>query len=127
MNRQYQDNRRGNQRTAKSSTSGAPLLAGLMIGGLVGAASMLLLAPQSGRETRQEIQAGAMDLRDRATSTVQDAVSQARSRAQDVASSARDKAMDIQNQGLDMAADQLDRVAKAAQSGKKAVRSAKVS
>ncbi len=116
-----------NERMAKGTSKGAPMLAGFMIGGLIGAASMLLFAPQSGRETRQAVQQGASEFKDRATDTVQGAVSQAKSRAQQLASTARDKATDLQNQGLDMAADQLDRVSKAAQAGKKAAQSAKTS
>ncbi len=122
MNRQTQSG----ERTAKG-TSGAPLLAGLMIGGLVGAGTMLLLAPQAGRRTRKEIQAGAMDLKDHATDRVQGAMYQARSRAQQIASDVRDTANDLQNQGRDIAIDQLDRVASAAQAGKKAIRSSKTS
>ena len=122
MTRQYQEDENGNPRMMRKSNSGAPAFVGFMVGGLIGAVSMLLLAPQSGRETREAVQAGASDLRDRATDQVQDAVSQAKSRAQQVASTARDKAMDLQNQGMSMAADQLDRVAKAAQSGKKAIK-----
>jgi gas vesicle protein len=105
--------------------SGGPLLAGLMIGGLVGAASMLLLAPQSGRKTREEIREGAMDIRDRTTDTVNDAVSQVRSRAQELAESVSGKVNELQNQGKEIAIDQLDRVSKAAQAGKRAVRSSK--
>ncbi len=120
MNRQ---NRNGEPRG--SGTSGAPMLVGLMIGGLVGAGTMLLLAPQAGRRTREEIQAGAMDLKDRATDSVQGAVYEARSRAQQMASNVRDTANDLQNQGKDIAIDQLDRVASAAQAGKKALRSSK--
>jgi gas vesicle protein len=117
------ENRNG-ERMAKES-SGAPLLAGLMIGGLVGAGTMLLLAPQAGRRTRQEIQAGAIDMKDRATDTVQGAVSDARSRARQIASNVRETANDLQNQGKDIAINQLDRVASAAQSGKKALRASK--
>ncbi len=111
-------------RMAKGSR-GAPLLAGLMIGGLIGASAMLLLAPQAGRQTRRELQQGAMDLKDRTTDNVRDAVSQARSRAQDLAAQARARADDLQNQGKDIAIDQLDRVAKAAQSGKKSIQASK--
>jgi gas vesicle protein len=122
MTRQYEEDQSGNPRMSKRSGSGAPAFVGFMVGGLIGAVSMLLLAPQSGRDTREAVQAGASDLKDRATDQVQGAVSQAKSRAQQVASTAKDKAMDLQNQGMSMAADQLDRVAKAAQSGKKAIK-----
>ncbi|HEX8992273.1 MAG TPA: YtxH domain-containing protein [Anaerolineales bacterium] len=111
-------------RSAKEM-SGGPLLAGLMIGGLVGAASMLLLAPQAGTKTRKEIRAGALDIRDRTTDTMNDAVSQVRSRARWLAGSVSDKVNDLQNQGKDIAVDQLDRVSKAALAGKRAVQSSK--
>jgi gas vesicle protein len=111
----------GNPRMKKRG-GGAPIL-GFMIGGLIGAASMLLFAPQSGKETRQAVKEGANDLKDRANDTAQRTVSQARSKAQDIASTAREKASDLQNRSMNAAADQLDRVAKAAQSGKKAIKS----
>ena len=51
--------------------------AGLVVGGLVGAAVALLLAPQSGEETREMIQAKGIELRDRAVEYGQDARSRA--------------------------------------------------
>lgn len=106
-------------------TSSGPLLAGLMIGGLVGAASMLLLAPQSGRKTREDIRTGAMDIRDRTTGTMKDAAFQARSRARQLTSSMSNKVNDLQDQGKNIAIDQLDRVSRAALAGKRAVQSSK--
>ena len=106
-------------------TRGAPLLAGLMIGGLLGAGAMLLLAPQPGKQTRDQIRDGAMELKDRTTDNVRDRVADARTRAQQVASNVREKAMDLQNQGKDIAIDQLDRVASVAQSGKKSIQASK--
>jgi len=41
-----------------------PFLIGAVIGGLVGAAAAFWFAPQSGRETRQEIQEKGVELRD---------------------------------------------------------------
>ena len=108
-----------------NGTSGAPLLAGLMIGGLVGAGTMLLLAPQSGRRTREEVQEGARDLRDRTSDTVMGAVSEARSRADQLASDVRGKAGQLQTQGKEIAIEQLDRVASAAQAQKKALQNSK--
>lgn len=43
------------------------ILVALVVGGLVGAGLALLLAPQSGRRTRQQIADLAEDLRDYAT------------------------------------------------------------
>ncbi len=123
MERQNRNTER--PRRTSNGSSGGSLLAGLMIGGLVGAGTMLLLAPQSGRQTREEIQDGARDLRDRTTDTVRGAVSDARSRAQQLASDMRGRADDLQNQGKDIAIDQLDRVSSAAQAGKKALKASK--
>lgn len=86
---------------------------------------MLLLAPQSGTKTREEIRAGALEMRDRTTDTMNDAVSQVRSRARRLAGNVSDKVNDLQNQGKDIAVDQLDRVSKAALAGKRAVQSSK--
>ena len=119
-------NRRNQTDESMDKTSGGTsLLAGLMIGGLVGAGTMLLLAPQAGRRTREEIQQGAIDLRDRATDSARDAAAQVRSRAEQVVTNVRGKADDLQNQGKEIAIDQLDRVATAARAGKRALQSSK--
>ena len=52
-------------------------LSGFVIGGLVGAAVALILAPQSGAETRSQIRQSSVDLRDRG----QEAYQTARTRA----------------------------------------------
>ena len=86
---------------------------------------MLLLAPQSGRKTREEIREGATDLRDRTTETMKDTVAQVRSRAQELASNVNEKVNNLENQGKDIAIDRLDRVSKAALAGKRAVQSSR--
>ncbi len=47
--------------------------AGVLIGGLVGAAVALLIAPQSGEETRKQLTKTSEDLRDRAQDIIEDA------------------------------------------------------
>ena len=52
------------------------VLAGMLIGALVGALAMVLLAPQSGKETRTQIQKKGIELRDRTTGMVEDTLAQ---------------------------------------------------
>jgi len=64
--------------------------AGLVVGGLVGAAVALLLAPQSGEETRTIIRDKSIELKDRAVEVGQDA----RGRAERAMEDARVRADD---------------------------------
>lgn len=52
------------------------IFAGLLLGSLAGIGATLLLAPQSGEKMRVKIQQKGMELRDRASEAVEDAVSQ---------------------------------------------------
>jgi gas vesicle protein len=51
---------------ADSDSEIGAFLAGFVIGGLVGAAAALILAPQSGEETRAVIRQRGIELRDQA-------------------------------------------------------------
>lgn len=97
------------------------VLAGLVIGGLVGAGAALLFAPQAGEKTRAELQHGALELRDRTSETVKDKITQAKTKANQIKADVQIKAGEIQNQGKGLLSKQLDRVAQAAVSGKKAI------
>ncbi len=55
------------------SDSFGAFFAGFVIGGLVGAAAALLMAPQSGEETRAQIQERGIELQSKAQETMQDA------------------------------------------------------
>jgi gas vesicle protein len=70
----------------------AGLLIGLLIGGLTGAVAMLLLAPQSGKETRAKMQQLSHELREQATEAVDDAVAQVRAKAGQVTHDVREQA-----------------------------------
>lgn len=94
---------------------------GLLIGGLVGAAAMLLLAPQSGQATRMQIQKKGIELRDQTSKIVGDTLSQVRSSANRISVSGRLKAEELLQQGQTLVVEQLDHVSEAAQAGKKAI------
>jgi len=94
---------------------------GLLIGGLAGAAAMLLMAPQSGKDTRKQIQERGIELRDRTTKMMDDTMEQVRSKTNSITIDARKKINEIKQQGQELAVEQLDRVSDAADAGKKAI------
>lgn len=100
-------------------------LAGLLVGGLIGAGTMLLFAPQPGAKTRTELQQGAIRLRDKTTETVKGTVAQARTKASQVKADMQIKVGNLQHKGQDLLARQLDRVSHAAEAGKKAIEQSK--
>ena len=91
-------------------------LAGFIIGGLVGAATALILAPQSGEQTRSQIREKGIELRDRAGEMAEDA----RSRAEEAAVEARKRADELERRAKDMYEEQRTRVTGAVEEGKKA-------
>lgn len=97
------------------------IFAGLVIGGLAGAVTMLLLAPQTGKDTRMQIQEKSIELRDRTTAMVEDALAQVRLKANKVTVDGREKIKELKQQGQELALEQLERVSEAAQAGKKAI------
>jgi len=102
-----------------------PVLAGLLVGGLAGAGAMLLLAPQSGRETRAQIQQKTMELRDRTAETVEQALAQAKSKTHEISDDVRGKAEELKQHGQQMLVKQLDRVSDAADASKAAAEAGK--
>ena len=96
-------------------------LTGLVIGSLVGAGTMLLFAPQTGKKTRAELQVGAVELRDRTATTLKDTITQVKSKANQIKADVQIKAQDLGQQGQDLIAKQLEHVSQAAEAGKKAL------
>ncbi len=92
------------------------VLGGMLIGALAGAVTMLLLAPQSGKDTRKQIQEKGIELRDRTTEMVEDTIAQVRTKANTITTGAKDY-------GQKLAVEQLENVSEAAQAGKKAIQS----
>jgi gas vesicle protein len=112
-----------NQKPEYHKNNIASVLAGLLIGGVAGAVTMLLLAPQSGKETRMQIQEKGIELRDRTTGMMDDAMVQVRSKANKFTVDGREKFKELKQHGQELAVEQLERVAEAAQAGKKAIQS----
>ncbi len=100
------------------------VLVGMLVGGLAGAVTMLLLAPQSGRDTRKQLQQKGVELRDRTNEVVEDTMMQVREKANKLSASGRDAIKGLTEQGQKIAVEQLDRVSEAVKSTKTAVQSA---
>jgi gas vesicle protein len=90
------------------------VLAGILIGGLAGAVTMLLLAPQSGRDTRRQIREKSIELRDRTSEMMEDTMAQVRTNTNKLT-------MNVKEHSKEMAVEQLDNVSEAAQAGKKSI------
>ncbi len=97
------------------------VLVGMVVGALAGAVTMLLLAPQSGEETRIQIQEKGIELRNRTTGIVEDAMAQVRLDRNRLTIAGRAKMKDLKQQGQELVVEQLEHVAEAAQAGKKAI------
>ena len=96
-------------------------LTGLVVGSLVGAVTMLLMAPQAGEKTRIKLQEGAAELRNRTATTMKDTMTQVKSKANQIKADVQIKAQDLGHQGQDLLVKQLDNVSHAAEAGKKAL------
>jgi len=99
----------------KNSDFGA-FLAGFMIGGLVGASVALLLAPQSGDETRTIIRDKSIELYDKVEQSVKETYDKAEQFAEDTAS----RAEDLKRRGQVILEEQKEAVEKAVKKAKKA-------
>jgi len=104
--------------------NGVKVLFGVLIGGLVGAITMLLLTPQSGKKTRAQIQEESILLLDRTTKNVKKAVKQVRSKTNSITAEVREVAEELKQLGQDKLVEQLDRVSTALDAGKTAVEAA---
>jgi len=99
--------------------SGLEFFAGFVIGGLVGAAVALILAPQSGEETRAQIREKGIELKDKAG----ELAVETRQRAEDLSAEARQKAEELSAETRkkveEITADAKVRLEEAIEEGKK--------
>ena len=71
------------------------ILGGMLVGSLAGAVTMLLLAPQSGKDTRKLIQEKGIELRDRTTELVGDTMTQVRSKANKITVGQKERGQEL--------------------------------
>jgi gas vesicle protein len=97
-----------------TTTNRSGAMVGMLVGGLAGAVTMLLLAPQSGKDTRRQIQKKGLELRDRTSEVVEDTLAQVRT-------STNKLGLHVKTYGQKLAAEQLDDASEAIEAGKKAI------
>jgi gas vesicle protein len=85
-------------------------LAGLLVGGLAGAGTALLLAPESGKRTRADIHQKGIVLRDQAVESVENTMAEARIKARRITAPARRQAKELQHRGQEILDEQRDRL-----------------
>jgi gas vesicle protein len=108
-----------NRQVQDMSDTTRHVLTGIVVGGLIGATAMMLLAPRSGEEMRAEIKDKAVDLRDRTTESVKDTVSQVVSKASHLKGGIKDKSQDLKQRGQDVLIEKLDLVSETIEAAKK--------
>ncbi len=108
-------------KTGNIVNRGWGLLAGLLVGGLAGAGAMLLLSPQSGKETRAQIRQKSAELRDQAVKSVEGAVAQASGKARQITDDVHEQAGELWQRGQDMLDEQRDHLSKTLKDAGKAV------
>jgi gas vesicle protein len=104
-----------------ATRSAKPVVTGILIGGVIGAVTALLMAPRSGEETRAELRSKAMEYRDRTKEVLDETVSQAKSKVHELKEGVVEKADELRHRGKQVADEQLERVSHVAETGRKKV------
>ncbi len=99
-----------------NNSRGFEFLAGFLLGGIVGAAVALLMAPQSGEETRSELRERGFELRERGATLTDDA----RQRAATMAEEGQKRASEMQERSRLALEEQKSRLQEAIDAGKQA-------
>ena len=100
------------------------VLIGLLIGSLAGAAAMLLFAPQSGKQTRSQIQLKINQLRNRTTKMVKNVLAQVRFNTHGITAGVQGKAGELKQFGRDKLVKEMGPVSSDLDAGKTAVKAA---
>jgi gas vesicle protein len=104
-------------------------IAGFVLGGLVGASVALLMAPQSGEETRTVIRDKSIELKDKAVVTAEEArvraekaAADARARAEELAEQTKTKSGELAQRSQVVLDEGKSRISDAIEKGKKVVK-----
>lgn len=100
-------------------------LSGFMLGGLIGAAVALVMAPQSGEETRRLIREKGIELRDQATENLEHAAAETRARADELTKMARERADELTRMAKERTEGLRDRAEDIRARGEAAIEAAK--
>lgn len=118
-NKKQKNNQDANQ--ISRFLAGFLFLGGVLLGGIVGAGVMLLMAPQSGKKTRKQLMQKGEKVRKQTAKTVKHKVEQVQDKANQVSTSIHEHADDLQQRAEDAIADQKDRWEPVVKAGKTAV------
>ncbi len=99
----------------------AGIMLGSLLGGLAGAAAMLLLAPQSGEKTRKQMRRKGRDMRTQMTDAIEDGADAVRAKRHEVTEALHDQAETLQQRADDYVDHQKERWTPVVEAGKTAV------
>lgn len=122
MNHHKEDGRDNhNHEHENGANQAGGFFAGLLVGGLAGAGTMLLLAPQSGKRTRAKIQQKSIELREQTTDAVEDALAQTRAKARQINAGVHKQAEALGQRGQDVIDGQKEHWSSLVKAGKAAI------
>jgi gas vesicle protein len=75
------------------------MIAVFAVGGLVGAGTMLLMAPQSGEKTREVIRKKSVEFKDQAVTSAEETRHRAGDRLEDITSQTKDRMSSLKDRG----------------------------
>lgn len=101
--------------------AGLLFLAGTLVGSLIGAGAMLLMAPQSGKKTRKQLWRRGQDMREQTTDSIEDGMKQVRAKARKVTTKIHKQAEELQQRGQDVLDQQRERLSSTVEASKTAV------
>jgi len=110
------------KRCAMEMNNSKHMVFGLLIGALAGATAMLLFAPQSGRQTRDQIQLKSEELMNKTNEFVKDSVKQVQRKTEEISSEIKEKVAQLKESGKEKLVEGIDQVEGALEDGKEAVK-----